>query len=87
MTGIRVPTVEEALRTGESQSVEFKQGLSEDEGKTGAVEHVAFEDVRALLVAKITDARGEAPVYMMGGVIYIRDGSADCRLSPRTSPD
>src|SRR5437870_12711547 len=38
---------------------------------------VTFEDVRGLVIAKITVARGEAPAYMMRGVIYVRDGSSD----------
>ncbi len=43
---------------------------------------VAFEDVRSLVVAKIIVARGEATAYMMGGVIYIRDGSSDVQAQP-----
>lgn len=38
---------------------------------------VDFDDVRGLVVAKIAVARGEALAYMMGGVIYVRNGSAD----------
>jgi len=33
----QVPTLGEALRTGEGQRVEFKRGLSGDETKTGSV--------------------------------------------------
>ena len=43
---------------------------------------ITFEDVRGLAVAKIAVARGEAPAYMMGGVIYIRYGSADVQAQP-----
>jgi hypothetical protein len=38
VTGIQVPNLEEAQRTGEGQSVEFKRGLSDDENKAGGVE-------------------------------------------------
>jgi hypothetical protein len=141
LAGTRVPTLEEALRSGEGQSVEFKRGFPDDTMKRGSVEddlmrsiaafantndgvvfigvddagHVkgleldfqqrdhferrirqlvrsrikptppiqlAFEDVRGLTVAKITVARGEAPVYMIGGVIYLRYGSADVQAQP-----
>jgi hypothetical protein len=43
---------------------------------------VVFEDVRGLTVAKISVARGEAPVYMTGGVIYLRYGSEDVQAQP-----
>ena len=43
---------------------------------------IAFEDVRGLLIVKIIVARGEAPVYMMNGVIYLRDGSSDVQARP-----
>jgi hypothetical protein len=137
VTGIQLPTLEEALRKGEGQSVEFKRGLSDDESRAdellksiaafantndgvifigvddaGHVKgldldfkqkdraerkirqrvrnhirptppiQVAFEDVRGLVVARIMVARGEAPVYMMGGVIYVRDGSSDVQAQP-----
>jgi hypothetical protein len=141
LAGTRVPTLEEALRSGEGQSVEFKRGFPDDSIKSGTVEddlmrsiaafantndgaafigiddvgHVkgleldfqqrdrlerrirqlvrsrikptppiqlTFEDVRDLTVAKITVARGEAPVYMIGGVIYLRYGSADVQAQP-----
>ena len=141
LAGIRVPTLEEAQRTGEGPSVEFKRGISDDQTKTGNVEddllksiaafantndgvvfigvddagHVkgleldfkrrdrlerkihqlvrsrikptppiqfAFEDVRGLTIGKISVARGEAPVYMIGGVIYLRHGSADVQAQP-----
>lgn len=44
---------------------------------------VSFENVRGFLVAKITVARGEATVYMMAGVIYVRDGSSDVQAQPQ----
>jgi ATP-dependent DNA helicase RecG len=136
-----VPTLEEALRNGESANVEFKRGLPDDTAKTVSVEddlmrsiaafantndgvvfigvddaghvkgldldfqqrdhferrirqlvrtrikptppiQIAFDDVRGLTVAKITVARGEAPVYMIAGVIYVRYGSADVQAQP-----
>jgi hypothetical protein len=135
--GVQVPTLEEAQRTGEGQSVEFKRGLSDDESRgdellksiaafantndgvvfigvddAGHVKgltldfkqkdrferkvrqlvrnhirpippiQVDFEDVRGLVVARIVVARGEAPVYMIGGVIYVRDGSSDFQAQP-----
>jgi ATP-dependent DNA helicase RecG len=43
---------------------------------------VTFEDVRGFAIAKIAVARGEAPAYMMGGVIYIRYGSSDVQAQP-----
>ena len=44
--------------------------------------HITFEDVRNLVVAKIIVARGEAPAYMMAGVIYVRYGSSDVQAQP-----
>lgn len=141
LAGIRVPTLEEAQRTGEGRNVEFKRGISDDEAKSGSVDdellrsiaafantddgvvfigvddtgHVkgleldfkqrdrlerkihqlvrsrikptppiqfTFEDVRGLTIAKISVARGEAPIYMMNGVIYLRHGSADVQAQP-----
>ncbi len=46
-TGIRVPTLEEAQRTGEGQSVEFKRGFSEYECKTGSVEDELLKSIAA----------------------------------------
>ncbi len=43
---------------------------------------VEFEEVRGFAIAKISVARGEAPAYMMGGVIYIRYGSSDVQAQP-----
>jgi hypothetical protein len=141
LRGTQIPTLEKALQNGESQSVEFKRGLSHDHAKAGHVEdellksiaafantndgaifigiddsgriggleldfkqkdrleqkigqlvrnrikptppfEVTFEDVRGFAIAKISVARGEAPVYMMGGVIYIRYGSSDVQAQP-----
>jgi hypothetical protein len=141
LTGTQIPTLEKALQNGESQSVEFKRGLSQDDAKTGSAEDellksiaafantydgaifigiddaghvkgleldftqkdrlerkirqlvrtrikptpsldVAFEDMRGFAIAKISVARGEAPAYMMGGVIYIRYGSPDVQAQP-----
>jgi hypothetical protein len=136
LRGISVPHLEEALRSGEGQNIEFKRGLSSDELKTGGAEdellksiaafantndgvifigvddgghvkglkldytqrdrleqkirqlvrgrirptpeiQVTFEDIRELTVASITVSRGEAPAHMLGGVVYVRDGSSD----------
>jgi hypothetical protein len=43
---------------------------------------VTFEEVRGFAIAKISVARGEAPAYMIGGVIYIRYGSSDAQAQP-----
>ncbi len=43
---------------------------------------IGFEDVRGLVVAKIVVARGESPIYMLGGVVYVRDGSHDVAAQP-----
>jgi len=43
---------------------------------------IAFEDIRGLVVAKVTVARGDAPVYMLDGRIYIRSGSLDVQAQP-----
>jgi hypothetical protein len=136
LRGIRLPTLEEALRNGEGQNIEFKRGLSDDETKSGESEtdllksiaafantndgvifigiddlghvrglglsfkqrdrleqkirqlirnrvnpappiQVTFEDVRGLVIAKISVPRGEGPGYMIGGVIHVRHGSSD----------
>jgi hypothetical protein len=141
LSGIQVPTVEEALNSGEGQRVEFKRGISEDEAKTGSVNdellksiaafantndgtiligvddaghvkgldldfkqrdrlerkihqlarnrikptppiQVGFEEVRGMTLAKISIARGEAPVYMLDGVVYLRQGSSDVQAQP-----
>jgi hypothetical protein len=138
---VQVPNLEQALRIGEGQTVEFKRGLSDDPARMRNAEdellksiaafantndgvifigvddagringldldfkqkdrleqkirqlvrnrirptplvQVSFEDARGLLVTTITVARGEATVYMMGGVIYIRDGSSDVQAQP-----
>jgi len=141
LRGVRTPTLEEAVRQGEGQNVEFKRGLFDANAKAsksadelaesiaafantndgviflgvddnGHVKglpldfkqkdrleqkihqlvrnhikpippmQVAFEDLRGLLIAKITIARGDAPVYMMNGRIYIRSGSSDVPAQP-----
>lgn len=141
VAGIRVPSLEQAQRDGEGQSVEFKRGLSENEERAGTTEtdllrsvvafantndgviflgvddaghikglaldysqrdrlerkihelirarirpvppvQVTFEDLRGLVIARIAVARGDAPLYMMGGTIYIRRGSADVQAQP-----
>jgi hypothetical protein len=138
---VHVPAIDEALRMGEGQTVEFKRGLSDDPTRmrnaedevlksiaafantndgvifigiddTGRITGLeldfkqrdrleqkirqivrnrispapliqfSFEDVRGFLVAKITVARGEATVYLMGGVIYVRVGSSDAQAQP-----
>ncbi len=43
---------------------------------------VSFEEVRGLIVAKIAVARGEAPIYLLNGTIYVRDGSSDVQAQP-----
>jgi hypothetical protein len=141
LLGVEVPTIEEALRTGEGQRVEFKRGLSDEVAKSGTVDtellksitafantndgailvgiddaghvkglaldfkgrdawerrihqlvrtrikptppiQVAFEELRGMLIGKISVARGEAPVYMLDGVVYLRQGSSDVQAQP-----
>jgi hypothetical protein len=141
LRGIRAPLLEEALRSGEGQNIEFKRGLSADEPKSGNAEdellrsvvafantndgvifigiddvghikglrleytqrdrleqkigqlvrtrvrptpsiQIGFEEIRGLTVARITVPRGEAPAYMLGGVIYVRYGSSDIQAQP-----
>jgi hypothetical protein len=141
VAGAEVPSLQEALQIGEGQCVEFKRGISTDEGRTSNFEHellesiaafantndgliligvddsghlkglsldykqrdrleqkirqlvwsrlrptpplqVGFEDLRGLGLVKITVSRGEAPVYMLDGVIYVRNGSSDIRATP-----
>jgi hypothetical protein len=43
---------------------------------------VTFEDLRGMLVGKISVARGEAPVYMLEGLVYLRQGSSDVKAQP-----
>ena len=47
MRGARVPTLEEALRTGEGQTVEFKRGISGDENRAGSVEEELLKSIAA----------------------------------------
>jgi hypothetical protein len=141
LLGIEVPTIEEALRTGEGQRVEFKRGFSDELAKSSTVDTellksitafantndgailigiddaghvkgldldfkgrdawerrihqlararvkptppipVAFEELRGMLIGKISVARGEAPVYMLDGVVYLRQGSSDVQAQP-----
>jgi hypothetical protein len=43
---------------------------------------VIFEDLRGTSVAKIVVSREEATAYLLGGVIYVRDGSTDVQAQP-----
>ena len=43
---------------------------------------VVFEEIRGMTVGKISVARGEAPVYMLDGVVYLRQGSSDVQAQP-----
>jgi len=47
VTGIQIPSLEEARRSGEGQSVEFKRGLSSDESKAGNVEDEVLKSIVA----------------------------------------
>jgi hypothetical protein len=47
VTGIQAPSIEEAQRRGEGQSVEFKRGLSADENKAGGVEDEVLKSIVA----------------------------------------
>jgi len=38
--------------------------------------------LRGMIVAKVSVARGEAPLYMTDGVVYLRQGSADVQAQP-----
>jgi hypothetical protein len=141
LRGVQTPTLAEALRSGEGQTVEFKRGLSDvdargnksdaefaesvtafantndgaiflgvdDDGHVKGLQlnyklkdrleqklrqlirnhiqpappvQVSFEELGGLCVAKITVARGDAPLYMMNGRIYIRSGSSDVLARP-----
>jgi hypothetical protein len=141
LTGVQVPELAEAIRSGEGQNIEFKRGLSDDETKIGSTENellksiaafantndgviyvgvddagnikgikadymrrdrlqqkirqlvrnqirpfppiqVSFDELQDFVVLKIAVARGEAPVYLLNGVIYVRDGSSDMQAQP-----
>ena len=43
---------------------------------------IAYEEVRGLVVAKISVARGETLAYLLGGAIYLRSGSSDVQAQP-----
>jgi hypothetical protein len=43
---------------------------------------VAFKELRGIDTATISAARGEAPVYMLDGVVYLRQGSSDVQAQP-----
>jgi len=47
MTGTRVPSLGEAQQGGEGQTVEFKRGLSADEGRTSSVDEELLKSVAA----------------------------------------
>ena len=53
LTGVRVPSVEESLRSGEGQNVEFKRGLSDNESRSGGVEEELLKSITAF--ANTTD--------------------------------
>ena len=141
LRNVRVLTLDEALRIGEGQTVEFKRRLSDDPSRTKIAEdellksiaafantndgvifigiddsghiigleldfkqrdrleqkirqlarsrirpipvvQVGFENARGLEVARVTVPRGEEPADMIGGVVYIRNGSSDVQAQP-----
>lgn len=141
LRNVRVLTLDEALRIGEGQTVEFKRRLSDDPSRTKIAEdellksiaafantndgvifigiddsghiigleldfkqrdrleqkirqlarsrirpipvvQVGFENARGLEVARVTVPRGEEPAYIIGGVVYIRNGSSDVQAQP-----
>ena len=43
---------------------------------------ITFQQVDDLTVACVTVARGEAPAYLLNGVIYYRYGSSDVQAQP-----
>ena len=47
VTGVRVPSLEEALRGGENQGIEFKRGLSDDSSKAGQVDEELLKSIAA----------------------------------------
>jgi len=56
--------------------------LSRNRIKPSPPIEVAFEEVRGLVVAKIAVVCGEAPAYLLSGVIYVRSGSSDVQAQP-----
>lgn len=43
---------------------------------------VGFEDVRGMTISKVSVAGGEAPIYVLDGVVYLRQGSSDVQAQP-----
>ena len=47
LSGIQVPTIDGALKTGEGQQVEFKRGLSDEVAKSGSVDTELLKSIAA----------------------------------------
>jgi hypothetical protein len=43
---------------------------------------VAFEELRGINIARLSVARGEAPLLIPDGVGYLRQGSSDVQTQP-----
>jgi len=43
---------------------------------------VVFEEIRGMTVGRTSVARGEAPLYMLDNVAYLRQGSSDAEAQP-----
>jgi hypothetical protein len=43
---------------------------------------ISFTEPRGIVVARIVVARGEAPAYLLNGVVYVRLGSSDVQAQP-----
>jgi hypothetical protein len=43
---------------------------------------IAFEELHGFVIARIAVVMGEAPPYMIGGTICVRDGSSDLQAQP-----
>lgn len=43
---------------------------------------ISFANIRECQIAQIIVARGEEPIYMLNGVIYLRSGSSDVQAQP-----
>jgi hypothetical protein len=50
--------------------------------KTGAANSIALEELRGMIVEKAPLARGEAPLYVLDNVAYLRQGSSDAQAQP-----